>query len=149
MPRNGSAVGSVNDCLWSPYLLFFLKTNKSKNIISLHFMTSGTKAILYIFVIHTNINVSPQLAELLGTFHRDKVLKRVVYVIVACFPFTDVISQNINCGRVPPYQNYMYYPSGWQMTQHYWCPSADTGRERLIRSHSAARFCFELSGNSN
>ena len=25
----------------------------------------------------------------------------------------------------------------------------DTGRERLIRSHSLARFCFELSGNSN
>ena len=24
-----------------------------------------------------------------------------------------------------------------------------TGRERLIRSHSSARFCFELSGNSN
>ena len=23
-----------------------------------------------------------------------------------------------------------------------------TGRERLIRSHSSARFCFELSGNS-
>ena len=27
--------------------------------------------------------------------------------------------------------------------------SAITGRERLIRSHSSARFCFELSGNSN
>ena len=24
-----------------------------------------------------------------------------------------------------------------------------TGRERLIRSHSSARFCFEFSGNSN
>ena len=24
-----------------------------------------------------------------------------------------------------------------------------TGRERLIRSHSSAKFCFELSGNSN
>ena len=24
-----------------------------------------------------------------------------------------------------------------------------TGRPRLIRSHSSARFCFELSGNSN
>ena len=24
-----------------------------------------------------------------------------------------------------------------------------TGREWLIRSHSSARFCFELSGNSN
>ena len=24
-----------------------------------------------------------------------------------------------------------------------------TGRERLIRSHSSERFCFELSGNSN
>ena len=24
-----------------------------------------------------------------------------------------------------------------------------TGRERLIRSHSSAWFCFELSGNSN
>ena len=24
-----------------------------------------------------------------------------------------------------------------------------TGREQLIRSHSLARFCFELSGNSN
>ena len=24
-----------------------------------------------------------------------------------------------------------------------------TGRARLIRSHSLARFCFELSGNSN
>ena len=24
-----------------------------------------------------------------------------------------------------------------------------TGRERLIRSHSSTRFCFELSGNSN
>ena len=24
-----------------------------------------------------------------------------------------------------------------------------TGRERLIPSHSSARFCFELSGNSN
>ena len=24
-----------------------------------------------------------------------------------------------------------------------------TGRERLIRSHSSARFCFQLSGNSN
>ena len=27
--------------------------------------------------------------------------------------------------------------------------SVYTGRERLIRSHSSARFCFELSGNSN
>ena len=26
---------------------------------------------------------------------------------------------------------------------------SDTGRERLIRSHSSARFCFELSGNLN
>ena len=25
----------------------------------------------------------------------------------------------------------------------------NTGRARLIRSHSSARFCFELSGNSN
>ena len=25
----------------------------------------------------------------------------------------------------------------------------DTGRERLIRSHLLARFCFELSGNLN
>ena len=25
----------------------------------------------------------------------------------------------------------------------------NTGRERLIRSHSSARFCFESSGNSN
>ena len=25
----------------------------------------------------------------------------------------------------------------------------NTGRERLIRSHSSARFSFELSGNSN
>ena len=24
-----------------------------------------------------------------------------------------------------------------------------TGREWLIRSHSSARFCFEISGNSN
>ena len=24
-----------------------------------------------------------------------------------------------------------------------------TGQERLIRSHSSARFCFEISGNSN
>ena len=28
-------------------------------------------------------------------------------------------------------------------------PLPYTGRERLIRSHSSARFCFELSGNSN
>ena len=28
-------------------------------------------------------------------------------------------------------------------------PNNATGRERLIRSHSSARFCFELSGNSN
>ena len=28
-------------------------------------------------------------------------------------------------------------------------PYVGTGRERLIRSHSSARFCFELSGNSN
>ena len=27
--------------------------------------------------------------------------------------------------------------------------SSVTGRERLIRSHSSARFSFELSGNSN
>ena len=27
--------------------------------------------------------------------------------------------------------------------------SNTTGREWLIRSHSSARFCFELSGNSN
>ena len=26
---------------------------------------------------------------------------------------------------------------------------AITGRERLIRSHLSARFCFELSANSN
>ena len=26
---------------------------------------------------------------------------------------------------------------------------SNTGRERLIRSHSSATFCFELSGNSN
>ena len=32
-----------------------------------------------------------------------------------------------------------------------WCRliSVITGRARLIRSHSSARFCFELSGNSN
>ena len=28
-------------------------------------------------------------------------------------------------------------------------PFYTTGRARLIRSHSSARFCFELSGNSN
>ena len=27
--------------------------------------------------------------------------------------------------------------------------NGNTGRERLIRSHSSARFSFELSGNSN
>ena len=31
--------------------------------------------------------------------------------------------------------------------RYVWFPY--TGRERLIRSHSSARFCFELSGNSN
>ena len=30
-----------------------------------------------------------------------------------------------------------------------WNLAITTGRERLIRSHSSARFCFELSGNSN
>ena len=29
------------------------------------------------------------------------------------------------------------------------CQVSVTGQERLIRSHSSARFCFELSGNSN
>ena len=29
------------------------------------------------------------------------------------------------------------------------CAKSDTGRERLIQSHSSARFCFELSGNLN
>ena len=29
------------------------------------------------------------------------------------------------------------------------CFNHFTGRARLIRSHSSARFCFELSGNSN
>ena len=29
------------------------------------------------------------------------------------------------------------------------CHIGVTGRERLIRSHSSARFCFELSGNLN
>ena len=28
-------------------------------------------------------------------------------------------------------------------------PTCNTGRAPLIRSHSSARFCFELSGNSN
>ena len=35
------------------------------------------------------------------------------------------------------------------MIRHYKCDENGTGRERLIRSHSSARFCFELSGNSN
>ena len=30
-----------------------------------------------------------------------------------------------------------------------WDMGGDTGQERLIRSHSSARFCFELSGNLN
>ena len=29
------------------------------------------------------------------------------------------------------------------------CRISITGRARLIRSHSSARFCFELNGNSN
>ena len=39
------------------------------------------------------------------------------------------------------------YRRAWfiNITQKYFF----TGRERLIRSHSSARFCFELSGNSN
>ena len=36
--------------------------------------------------------------------------------------------------------------SSVQLTTFQYC---GTGRERLIRSHSSARFCFELSGNSN
>ena len=32
---------------------------------------------------------------------------------------------------------------------HYFFHQVITGRARLIRSHSSARFCFELSGNSN
>ena len=37
------------------------------------------------------------------------------------------------------------------MLERYWkiILLVNTGRERLIRSHSSARFCFELSGNSN
>ena len=40
----------------------------------------------------------------------------------------------------------------WYRMHALWkcCPLlAITGRARLIRSHSSARFCFELSGNSN
>ena len=34
-------------------------------------------------------------------------------------------------------------------TQNRYQSTGSTGRERLIRSHSSARFCFELSGNLN
>ena len=37
----------------------------------------------------------------------------------------------------------------WQICQICIILIDATGRERLIRSHSSARFCFELSGNSN
>ena len=36
-------------------------------------------------------------------------------------------------------------PFGYQMDPNI----EDTGQERFIRSHSSARFSFELSGNSN
>ena len=38
----------------------------------------------------------------------------------------------------------------WMIDIAMWtCGHADTGWERLIQSHSSARFCFELSGNLN
>ena len=44
-------------------------------------------------------------------------------------------------------------PSGrtlsFMPTTFKWTQIFNTGRERLIRSHSSARFCFELSGNLN
>ena len=45
--------------------------------------------------------------------------------------------------RTPPDRKYTVLHSSWVPYK------ANTGRERLIRSHSSARFCFELSGNSN
>ena len=44
------------------------------------------------------------------------------------------------------------FATWWKKQNHdmFWQQSRiiNTGRERLIRSHSSARFCFELSGNS-
>ena len=43
--------------------------------------------------------------------------------------------------------NYLSFDG--QIVTEDFCIDVSTGRARLIRSHSSARFCFELSGNSN
>ena len=59
--------------------------------------------------------------------------------------------------------NVLFVSRLWQVLQNVWLSKSThqavaqrskfvnrfTGRARLIRSHSSARFCFELSGNSN
>ena len=50
--------------------------------------------------------------------------------------------------------NNILHQDSIQIVEHlsgneYDCNNEHTGRARLIRSHSSARFCFELSGNSN
>ena len=54
-----------------------------------------------------------------------------VIVAIGYFPWT-ALRHTRKCGRHEELHIFRY-----------------TGRERLIRSHSSARFCFELSGNSN
>ena len=46
------------------------------------------------------------------------------------------------------FRNYTRQTSGTAVNREVGC-FVNTGRERLIRSHLSARFCFELSGNSN
>ena len=57
--------------------------------------------------------------------------------------FTDYISDDVN--NINNIRNLHQKVSVSSLFMTKWF----TGLERIIRSHSSARFCFELSGNSN
>ena len=59
-------------------------------------------------------------------------LKQIAYNGGTCRRFFWLKSYAMIC--LCTYANLLFYSTGWV---------------RLIRSHSSARFCFELSGNSN
>ena len=60
-----------------------------------------------------------------------------------------------HCSKINPVeklQSLVVYFSNTEISQMIFLQFlsiSHTGRERLIRSHSSARFCFELSENSN
>ena len=86
--------------------------------------------------LHRNIYVSRQIQAFLTNF--DHSLLKIDYNFGISYLFLFKHTLTVLTNR----RAHVYFSAPTRKDPY-------TGWERLIRSHSSARFCFELSGNSN